>query len=221
MGLLHKTYIKKHSIDIFLLNKFQAVTDWFQEWFGITNFKIARFFLVSGICSLMVARIVLLSTIKEIYFVTVLGILFDLVWIIIVIDLIRQTKSAEEECLHNPQFTNYLAIQWFLYRVVFLLLLLLRFIPDFSEIYDVTVIVRSVLLKFESMFVVLGFYFASCTPKPYKTSKVKKWLKSFVESVQATVAGVFSPAPELATVRVAKNRRVTQRPILGKGSVIF
>lgn len=213
-----------HSIDMILLNKFQDISDWFQEWFGITNFTIARVCLVLGMCSLGLARVISLSITKDVSFLIIIAIFFDLIWMIMVSNLIRNIKNIEEECLNNPQFTNFLAIQWFLLRIVFLMLLLLRFTPSMIEISHSEkslMMVRGFLLRSESILVVLGFYFASCTPKPYKPSKVKKWLKSFVESIQATVAGVFSPAPELATVRVAKNRRVAQRPILATGSAFY
>ncbi|MCF7831587.1 MAG: hypothetical protein K9M36_01715 [Candidatus Pacebacteria bacterium] len=208
-----------------LLNKFQDVSDWFQEWFGINNFTIARICFVLSVCLLGWARIISLSMVKEIDFFVIIGTLFDLAWIAIVFSWMQIMKYIEEVCLDNPHFGNFLAIKWSLFRIVFSMFFLwVVFAPigvETSHPEKSFMVIKAILLKLEHMFIVLGFYFASCTPKPHKTSKVKKWWKSFVESIDSAISGVFSPAPELATVRIAKNRRVAQRPILATGSVIF
>jgi hypothetical protein len=217
-----------HSIDMFLLNKFQSVSDWFQEWFGVTNFTIARICFVVGIVFTLIIKWIFFVSSKDEggpfdVFLNIFSISTGVFFILIIWGTLEVIKNEERECLEKPRYVNFLVVHYFWIRIFCLGYLVIIFIPSSRgiELNDFFAVMAGIFTRLEVLTFSVAFYFASCTPKPHKPNKAKKWLKSFVEFVQATVAGVFSPAPELATIPVAKNLRVTQRPILGKGSVIF
>lgn len=183
------------NIDALMLNKIQQICDWFQDWFGIDNFTIAKivriiviiFFAILITCSFL--RGVVL--IDGLYFFTFSTMIFFFSMIF---------KEGEENCKNNPSFGNPLVIKLGVVRSILLLLsfVLVLFLPKniyFLATYNIAdkefySQLESFILGIRDILFSLYLYFGSCTPKPPKTSKVKKLLGKEME--------LFSPSPSPA-----------------------
>lgn len=175
-------------VDLFLLNKFQKVSDWVQDYFCYDNFDIAK------LCNIMmfilwVSRLIfsIFSGLKGFdYFYLPFTIIFCYVIKII-------TERVALETRNNPTFTNYAVLKYSLIRTIVRFILVLAIIFLINGFYEfkftaVTNIDKYKCLKhiFWNMFhvfIFLHIYFLCCTPKPKKPSKVRNLLNKFKESI--------------------------------------
>lgn len=156
------------KIDMFLLNKAQAISDWFQIYFGITNFTIARWCVV-----LTASNLVYLLIILKIY-------ILALIVLFVCVILFRKISLDEKNLLDNPGMANSAAVTDQSSRPVFVIIVLLLWvIIGISWIFDKldnskTFITGSAGLTFATIMM----YFMACTPRPLTKSKVRKLFES-------------------------------------------
>ena len=101
------------SIDSLLLNKFQRISDWVQEYFGYDNFDIARLCNVIMFI-LWIPRLIfnILSGLKGFdYFTLPMAIIFCYAIKIL-------TNKVELEVRNNPIFTNYAVLRYSFLRTI-------------------------------------------------------------------------------------------------------
>lgn len=169
------------SVDLILLNKFQKASDWMQDNFGYDNFTIARFLRIAMIISFVIREV--LSFVKGIDSSEII-VMACSVMIIIKIELIL--KRAQNTSQNNPTFKNPIVNEYVFARILIQFVGIAAFGFLIKHLYYI--ITPSVNYTeqyyqckefFWDLFGILMFfvaYFSSCTPKPYKTSKVKKLL---------------------------------------------
>lgn len=195
-----------NSLDLFLLNKFQRASDWFQDWFGIDNFMIAKilkwvtliFWLLKVIFSIIINNMGILSVYTS---VTIPGLIFVSAFII---------HSGEVSCRSNPSFKNPAAETlsvmrsfWILIFIICCIMIPLN-VTAWIEHTDIPKETYKAIdgLCMELRDVFLGFfiYFGCCTPKPYKTSKIKKFTEKVSEAISNAKERISFPNPVLSPV---------------------
>lgn len=186
-------------IDTWVLNQFQKVSDFFQEWLGIDNFLIAK---ISGVIAIIFYSLeIIFSFLRGANF-------FDVISIFIFFAgcffgrLI--TRNMEENCRKHPDCLNPAVLK----------LLRLRVFALFSLMFFLTLLPLEMLAFFHSstnqqkyyllsvfcsniffLFIFLFLYFVSCTPKPYKTSKLKNLVKKIIGIVKTLGEKITVPVP--------------------------
>lgn len=187
------------SLDTLLLQMFQKISDWFQDWIGVDNFKIARFLLVIQ-AIIHVASITLAYIILD----------ADVFTAILAVGLVLMSRNAyaaiimfEEKQKNSPNFLNqavYLLASERTSSIVYAAFAMIPIIGMFQSLdtpHDLKLLgkVFVTFLSFIGIIKVIIYYFISCTPKPKKPSKIKQLVNKISES--------FTPAtPEFAVVKV-------------------
>ncbi len=186
------------NTDAPLINKFQSISDWTQEWFGITNFQITR--LCGPLCLIFLSSSIIYDvTVKNKLFLVIFGIIF-------ILSAIKEKKDIEEAakyCKKNPEQQNPLIVNF--YHQISRSLGLFAFILSVPSIMtylwmaittqELTIFIDLIfgIIFFVSMILYFLFlYFGACTPKPHKTSRVKKFAKSLIAKIQTNKS--LSPA---------------------------
>lgn len=170
------------KIDAFFLKKAQKISDWIQDWFGVSNFFLARIFLLFFFVTALMLRIIEFITSKNDswwVFITLMELLAVTLFYFII-------KLAEEKCLSNPTFLNPYQIRLYLLRIMYLIFtifaIFLLFSPhdldSKSEDFVLSHMLIDKLALFRELFCLLLLFFASCTPKPPQKSKIKKFIES-------------------------------------------
>ncbi len=180
------------TIDRFLLGKFQAFSDFFQDLVGVNNFWLARLSLV--VASLISAFIVCLIFFLPIYSSMVkiiITIIFTSIGFMCVRIFSAVVDAIEQQCFENKTSRNNLEVSmmpgriFFLFMclavIVFLVYMIMNMPPINSEsLIDNIAIVAGMI---HWIFVTCFLYLLSCTPKPPKTSKVKKLFKKLSQAL--------------------------------------
>ena len=150
-------------LDDFLLNLFQRFSDWSYECFGVSNFWWAR--TTSCVAMLIIS---LISILGHLPFFIVLVPMFG---IYMSLQSINRVEEKTRSNLEKKGCANAEAQYWGnRLRLIFLLFWVIPLFPRFP------LFVTSVF------FIVLSAYFAACTPKPTKKSKLRKLLETLRET---------------------------------------
>jgi len=157
-----------NKLDSVILERFQRISDWFQTWTGLTNFHLAKFCLS---VSFFVATF---SEVCKKNNSSFLDILTFAAGILSYGFILYQIETGEKECYKNKDFQSSLAIGLSSFRILLLYfsggLFVGRIIPIITGTYDAFYFEAAHTLMF------LASYFASCTPKPRSTSKIKEFI---------------------------------------------
>lgn len=196
-----------NSIDVFLLNKFQRISDWSQDWFGINNFKIAKLFWAITMLLLILQTVV--SFLQKIDLLHIIVMLIVGSYIIILGVIFN---NAEEICKNNPVFQNPQAVRlspirlfWFFMSAMCCLMLpsyIYHFIYIASTNNEQYKSLEFLFINIKDIALLFLMYFGSCTPKPYKPSKVKKLVEKAKEAIETVGEKISSPTPAFSVVRV-------------------
>lgn len=189
----------KPSIDLFLINKFQKISDWSQDWFGIDCFGIARFFRNAVIVA-YAARTFFTFMVKTDGW-AIIGIFNSLLITLYVSFMLRY---AERSVRNNPVFSNPLVIRFALFRTLwqFITIMALMMFPvaifgvtqPFQNNEDMYKKWTTFAISFSDILIFLTLHFGSCTPKPHKPSKVRKLIEKAKESISRLRSPVLKPA---------------------------
>ena len=189
-----------NSIDIILLRKFQKASDWMQDHLGYNNFDIARFLRIVMIISFIIREI--LSFSKGIDGSEIIVIICSLI-IIIKTELILY--RAQQSVKSNPAFVNPAASEYAVTRLMMQFVGAAAFGLLVKHLYyiinpPVNLTEQYYQWKefFWDLFGTLMFfvaYFSSCTPKPYKPGKVKKFIEQTAGRIRQSVT---APVPKLS-----------------------
>ncbi|MFA5934157.1 MAG: hypothetical protein WC795_02995 [Candidatus Paceibacterota bacterium] len=187
------------KMDFALLGFFQKISDWFQEWFGRDNFFLARACVLLYILGygIYIGSIILLLGMNSWLFMYILCCFF------VSFIFSKGIDSLERICRENPKFKNpgviglrtnrILSMFWIIFAISSLLdILRLVFNQEYvSEVGNKShlILLHSGECLEQLMFFVIPF-FACCTPKPRKPSKVKK----LVEKASELLAPQMQPA---------------------------
>ncbi len=187
------------DIDIILLNKFQKVSDWFQDIFGINNFTLAKAMVFISAPAL-VGQVVYYAFVTQNFLAATFQTL-TLIFLGFIANQINIANRIQDGT--NSGFLNQAAINLRFVRLIYVLVFCFTLIelPDLigyfvskysdpSEFYRYIYIAMDDVEDTAFLFLV---YFMSCTPKPPKKSKLKKAL----EKAKATAEG-FTSSPETA-----------------------
>jgi hypothetical protein len=190
-----------NSTDLILLGKFQKASDWMQDYFGYNNFNIARFLRIVMIISFFIREVLsFLNGIKA----TEIIVITCSVMIVIKIELIL--NRAQQSVRKNPSFINPVVSEYAITRLIMQFIGMAAFGLLIKNLYYIINSPVSLagqqydLWKefFWDLFGTLMFfvaYFGSCTPKPYKPGKVKKFIEQITDGISQRVA---APLPRLA-----------------------
>lgn len=189
----------KPSIDLFLINKFQKISDWSQDWFGIDCFDIAIFFrnavIVAYAAKAFFTFMAGIGGLGIIYIVNELFITLYVSWMI---------HYAQNSVRNNPVFTNPVVMRFAFFRMLWQFITIMAIIMFFTNIVKVMqpsadnkemyIKWKELVWNLADMFIFLILYFGACTPKPYKPSKVRKLIEKAKESISRLRSPVLKPA---------------------------
>lgn len=185
------------KIDFLILEKFQNISEFIQEWIGINNFTVAKKCLH---LYLLVRSLSYFFRLK-----TDIGIFTSFIIPIILIAMYLLFKSflkkGKDSC-SNKSNLNILALDLSTIRQIFLALFVISliFLPsslnhiasehsqDGTGIY---LFYSTVMLSFGNFFEILFLYFVSCTPKPKKPSRLKKFILKIKTNLSKSPAPAF------------------------------
>lgn len=180
-------------LDTYLLDKFQKISNKIQDWVGLTNFRIARVCMILFFI-LRILHMVLDQSHKFNSFSLIFGVLI----FVFLLFYYPYSLNKVENSSANKIFKNELVLRWSFYRPIVAFLFIFGFtmsIPFLLHTHDPIAEKGPEYPKFimiigdiQQVFDVLFLYFASCTPKPKKPSKLKK----FIEKLKTS----FSPSPQ-------------------------
>ncbi|MCI5050727.1 MAG: hypothetical protein MRY57_00245 [Candidatus Pacebacteria bacterium] len=189
-------------IDSYVLNKFQKISDFVQDWFGVDNFKIAQIAFHLYVITNLLNELFEFKELGSIFWLCI-GIIFFFIFFIVYRFLLRITQSAYSS---NPQFQNRLGTTGTIigmFRCYFFVFLVLSLFFLFFHLGHEHVpknagdIVYPNYLRFisflEQLFEVCFVYFISCTPKPKKPSKFKKFIEKMKTSFSSQGQGTLVP----------------------------
>lgn len=181
-------------LDTPILNKFQQISDWSQDWFGITNFSIVKFCAPTCLILLSSEFLYYLIIKNDVFYFT-LGLLFS----IGIISTNQMIKAAAIYCKENPEQQNPLIIELrerrpisLLICILVIMLLVVRW--KTTPIADVQDVDKFFDLFFATNFdvgyviYVIFLHFGSCTPKPYKTSRAKKFAQNLIAKARTSTS---------------------------------
>jgi hypothetical protein len=184
------------KLDMFVLSKFQAVSDWYQEWFGGDNFILAKISLA------MVWMFSLLENVLEMadkgnFGATAFFFFFNAVLTAAGLPIVL---GGERSCKNNPAFRNPCEeiLKWMrilqlcgvpILAIIFVIAQYIDnpfprilLIADFSKLHPD----HAKFCAWMSLlvFVMWTFfvYFGSCTPKPPKEGRIGQFLSRFAPS---------------------------------------
>ncbi len=196
-------------IDVFLLDKFQRISDWLQDWFGFNNFAIAK----------KLNFLVVIFIGLRIFYKFLEGKLWDLILlpftVLFLIALTLIIAHAKRSCENNPTFKNPLALQFSFGRVIFAFIAVALALPLLGIHYNDLMHgnirenkyhnIAELFWSGSDVLIFLWLYFGSCTPKPYKPSKIKKFLEKVVRFAKEAGSKITSPIPRLVPIPAVSN----------------
>lgn len=182
--------------DKFILSIFQRLTDDIQNNIGVSSFMISKLFLILWVI-FEVIDCILSTKIMIIPFITfihpiVLYILYKMYKFFL--KLSRVTND-------NPQFKNILSEHLYFLRLVMLYFLVINVGYKFSphEIADLNdasmeglISIRNIIHTLGNFFEVFFLYFVSCTSKPKKPSRLKKFITKLKSSFSKSPSPAFN-----------------------------
>lgn len=174
------------KLDSFLLNRFQRISDFFQIYFGIDNFRLAEISLLIHIIAEIFGSNLKFRLTGDTTSFLFRSILFSIISVIFVIILfITKNRSL------GSGFKNINALRLSGTRRLFVLLL-------FFTIVDQSVSDYPNIIRFNNIFVfvwlIMFVYFLSCTPKSPRKSKFKKLMSKLKNSLKTSQGRSISPA---------------------------
>lgn len=198
---------KLKLFDSFLLNKFQLVSDWFQDIFGITNFKISYFFNLLAWILITKGKVIPFALKNQPVF-SILNLFLTIYFSYILILLLICFVLIEKVETSNPIFKNLIIDLLLNTRLVLLCLVFLLSLLVFSDCIQLSMASDENIKKYINIFDAicslvtfssfsLHIYFGCCTPKPHKPSKLKKQLQKIKESIEQVGASFRIPSPAM------------------------
>ncbi len=182
-----------YSFDSILLGKFQKASDWVQDLLGYNNFAIAGFLRIAMIISLVIREV--LSFIKGI---DASEIVVAACSVMVIIKMESILRRAQQGVKNNPAFKNPVVSEYVVTRVLIQFVGIVAFGFLLKHLYYIVNPSVNYTDQFDhckeffwNLFGVLMFfvaYFSSCTPKPYKTSKVRKLMEQGNDRMSQSVA---------------------------------
>lgn len=173
-----------YSIDLFLLQKFQNVSDWMQDYLGFNNFAIAKLLKIAMIMSFLLREA--LSFINGVDNSEIIVLISSLV-IIVKIEFL--STKAEQSVKNKHGIINPAVIEYAATRIIMQFVAIAAFgflIKHLCYILTPSVTVITQFNEWKELFwdifgmlIFFVTYFSSCTPKPYKPSKARKFIESF------------------------------------------
>ncbi len=178
-----------YKFDTFLVNKYQKISDKFQENFGKDNFFLAKVFLTTSIVLSTLSSMIkiyngkdaqtnLLSTGLLIVFLN----LFSFLVVYFFIEINKKIVSS---------FENPLKIALRNFRLIIIALELVMHSTDIIKTFESFFVIKkdflisvSYLQVSHIMAYISLLYFVSCTPKPPSKSKVKILLEKLVSALE-------------------------------------
>jgi hypothetical protein len=187
-----------HTIDLFLLKKFQSVSDWVHEYFGYDNFVIARFLRI-----IMVIAFIFREVIACIQGIDVKEVAIMVCSVTIIIKIEYMLHSARESLKNKYELMNSAVIEYATTRIIMILIAMTSFGFFLSHLYSISISVQNITQQYNDwkelcwdtfgMLLFLVAYFNSCTPKPYKPGKLKKFVQNTIDRIRL---GITPPAPK-------------------------
>lgn len=179
------------KIDTFLLNKFQKIADFIQDWTGLHNFAVT--YVLIGIWFIFRSLGIYLD--KSIL-VAVFSAIF-LLW------MVYNNNFGFKLWKKNPTFSNVFISTLFIPRTVFryvFIFVLLGLLGNLYKIFfqkpdDVVKLLANIFYKMSACLEFLILYFMSCTPKPPSQSKISKKILVF-KSIVSELGSRLSPRPQ-------------------------
>lgn len=191
-----------YSIDLFLLKKFQGVSDWVQDHFGYDNFTIARF-----LRTIMVIAFIFREVIACIQGIDFKEIVIMACSVTIIVKIEYMLHAARESLKNKYELMNSAVIEYATTRVVMLLIAIVAFCFFLSHLYIISVSQQNVTqlyndwkeLCWDAFGMLLFFvaYFNSCTPKPYKPGKLKRFITNIMDGTRLS-SNTATPKPVLS-----------------------
>lgn len=170
----------KEKIDEFLLSVFQKITDFLEDWFGISRFNLGVFFFLVSIlfstlhfkklyqCSLPEYFVLKFIAVIILVLLSILILTYIILFFVYLISFQEYYKSSK--CF---KFRNILNVELFKFRTdnveLFFISLINYLFFDLLTQFIFTAIIFT--------FFILGFYTISTDQKPPSESKLKKGLK--------------------------------------------
>lgn len=193
-----------NSLDLRLLNKFQRLADWFQDWFGINNFQIVKILKVILFICLCTK-----SIFGKLSGMTSSSMFFDFMLIVFFVYFASiSISSAEKICKSNPSFESpaverlhpyrLFAIVFFALFPILIPLIMYGLINDFDIQKEMYYYLHYLFFAFVYFLYCLLLYFGSCTPKKRKLSKVSKFKEKIIEAIKNVKERVSFPNPVLS-----------------------
>ncbi len=183
------------TLDSLLLQFFQSLSDWFQNWFGANNFFLAKGFLILSWISFLAQMNIEMTKIGN-FGHLVLGCVIQT---FITVMLLPLVNWSERSCQINPNFKNRCEKILYILRIFQVLAVIILTIDfTFNYVWGVNInIPVSSPISFEKLsrsneiisritgisfdiFFGLFLYFGSCTPKPPKQGRLSELLEKLV-----------------------------------------
>lgn len=187
---------KGYSLDLILLGKFQRISDWVQEYFGYNNFAIAKFLRIAMIISFIIREVLSFMKGMESSEIVVMA---CSVMIIIKMEFI--SRRAQQSLENNPAFKNPVVSEYAITRVLiqfvgvaafgFLIKHLYYILNPSLNYTEQYIQCKEFFWDIFGMLMFFVAYFSSCTPKPYKPSKARK----FIEKTSDRIQGIATHTP--------------------------
>ena len=178
-----------YSIDLKLLNKFQKVTEWVQQFSGYDNFMAARVLRILMICCFLVREVIAFMQGMDIAELIIIA-----CSITVISKMFFMQRTAEDALRNNNKLMNPTIVDFALTRIIIQFVAIGGFGFLVNHIYNIinfkigiVVTANEVKDLCWDMFAILLFlvvYFNSCTPKPFDMIKKrkplnhKKWVAS-------------------------------------------
>src|SRR5215831_16375794 len=128
-----------HSIDLFLLKKFQLISDWVQDYFGYDNFVVARF-----LRTIMVIAFIFREVIACIQGIDVKAILIMACSVTIIMKIEYMMHAARESVKNKHDFMNPVVVQYATTRIIMLLIAITSFGYFLSHLYTISASTQNV-----------------------------------------------------------------------------
>jgi hypothetical protein len=176
----------QNNLDNKLLSIFQRISDFTQIWIGITCINIAHIFFAFALIGDLMMVVGSMQLHHYIYGS------FLLLWIPFYwFSVYKLMQKIEKESKNNPEYKNSLEIRFAFLRtfaIYFTVFSLISYLVLGGHHYNQKeslmgqklVHEGNELWKYTYFFAI---YFASCTPKPPRSSKVKNFLKNLFSSI--------------------------------------
>lgn len=176
------------KLDAFLLKKFQKMSDWFQFGVGLNNFHLAKITLTLALACFLETQI------QKIFWKgwSALLIIGMILGTAAYFYITYRIKLGEKNCHQNPLLQSTLSIDLALFRE-FSITAVIYFTVRFAMKIPFSGIETAdkkheffywLFIWLASLMEFLTFYFASCTPKPPKPSKLKELLEKPIPKPQ-------------------------------------